>query len=143
MARNLHNLIRLHEWQVEERRRKLGDLLRFLQDLEDRAQRLEEEIIHEQNIAQSSPEEAGRAYGPYAEAAIDRRQRLAQSITLTQDETSAAREELNQAYRELRKFELAQTNRDKREAQEELRREQAVLDEVGMQGHIRKQRKNA
>ncbi|MDH5750465.1 MAG: flagellar FliJ family protein, partial [Rhodospirillales bacterium] len=137
MARDLHSLIRLHEWRVEEHRRKLGDLLRFLHDLENRAKLLEAEIVHEQNVAQSSPEEAGRGYGQYAEAAIDRRHRLAESIAQSQDEVVAAREELNKAYRELRKFELAQASRDKREALEELRREQAVLDEVGMRTHMR------
>ena len=46
--------------------------------------------------------------------------------------------ELNEAYRELKKYETAQKNREVREQKELAVREQMVLDEIGLQGYARK-----
>ena len=80
MAHDLHTLIRLNEWTVDQRRRDLGDVLKSLADLEDGLERLRQELIKEQQIVQSSPEEAGFFYGNYATAVIGRRQRLNDGI---------------------------------------------------------------
>nr|MBC8239921.1 hypothetical protein [Alphaproteobacteria bacterium] len=73
MAKDLHNLIQIHEWDVDEKRRKLGELLRLLDNLEAQARALEAELAREQKTAQESPGEAGFLYGDYAENVIDRR----------------------------------------------------------------------
>ena len=139
MAKGLHNLIRLHEWQVDEKRRKVGELLRFVAELEDQARRLEQELKDEQRAATGSPEVAGFFYGNYARAVIDRRYRIAETTARAEEEVTAAREELREAHAELRKYEIIQENRDKREAEELARREQAVLDELGLQGYRQRQ----
>lgn len=137
--RDLHNLIRLHEWRVDEKRRRLGELIRVLDDLEDRARRLEQELAMEQQVAGQAPDEAGFLYGNYADAVIQRRERLATSIAQAEQEVAGAREELRQEYRELKKYEIAQENRDRRALQEAERREQLVLDELGIQGYRNRQ----
>ena len=139
MAKDLKNLIRLHEWQVDEKRRKVGGLLRLVADLEDQARRLEEELINEQAAAAASPEEAGYLYGNYAETVIERRQRIADSIAKAEEEIAAAQDELKEAYRDLKKYEIAQDNREKREAEEEARRDQNFLDDIGLQNFRRRQ----
>jgi len=139
VAKDLKNLIRLHEWQVDEKRRKVGGLLRLVADLEDQARRLEEELINEQAAAAASPEEAGFLYGNYAETVIERRQRIADSIAKAEEEIAAAQDELREAYRELKKYEIAQENREKREAEEEARRDQMFLDDIGLQNFRRRQ----
>ncbi len=138
MAKDLANIIRVHEWRVDEKRRKLGDLLRLLSDLEAQAQRLEAELGREQKIAAASPNEAAYAYGGYALKVIERRETLAQSVSKAEREISEARESLREAYRELKKFEVVQENRERVQAQELARRETATLDEIGMQTHLRK-----
>ena len=45
MARDLHTLIRLNEWTVDQRRRGLGDVLASLANLETGLERLREELI--------------------------------------------------------------------------------------------------
>jgi len=132
MARNLDTLIRLNEWSVDERRRELGQVLRALAELEDGLERLRQEVVREQNAAAASPEEAGFFYGNYARAAIGRRGTLDDGIRRMEAQVAAARERLNDAYRELKKFEVAQKIRDEREARELARREQGVLDEIGL-----------
>ncbi len=138
MANELHSLFRLHRWGVDEKRRRLADLLRFVADLEDQGRRLEDEIKNEQAVAGAAPEEAGFIYGNYAEAAIERRQRIAESIAGTEVEIAAAREQLGDAYRELKKYEIAQDERDKRQAEELSRKEQIILDELGIKGFLQK-----
>lgn len=138
MAKNLNALIRLHQWVVDEKRRKLGDLLRMLAELEDRARRLEQEVVEEQAAAARAPDTAGLLYGNYARQVIDRRERLAKSIASMEQEIAAAREEVNEAYRELKKFQVAQDVRDRRAALEAARREQNILNEVGLNMHRRR-----
>ena len=138
MAKDLKNLIRLHEWQVDEKRRKVGTLLSLVADLELQARRLEEELVAEQAAASADPAEAGFFYGTYAETVIERRQRIAYSIAKAEEEIAAAQEELREAYRDLKKYEIAQENRIKRETYEQARKEQAFLDDIGLQSFRQK-----
>ncbi len=138
MAKNLKGLIRLHQWVVDERRRKLGDLLKMLAELEDQSRRLEAEVVDEQKAASNAPETAGFLYGNYARHVIERRERLTKSIASMEARIASAREELNEAYRELKKFQVAQDVRDRREALEAARRDQNVLDEIGLAMHRRR-----
>lgn len=133
MAKNLKSVVRLHEWEMDEKRRKVGELLRLAERLEDQAKCLEKELLSEQKKAKESPSEAGFFYGNYAEAVIGRRRRIAESIAKTDEEIEIAREALREAYVEFKKYESAQKNRDARQAVELARKEQSFLDEVGLQ----------
>ncbi|NQV47353.1 MAG: flagellar export protein FliJ [Rhodospirillaceae bacterium] len=137
MAGGLKTLIRLNQWGIDQKRRKLGAILRLIAALEQQGLRLEEELISEQAAAAASPEEAGFLYGNYADHVIARRERIGQSIAHADKEADEARDELTQAYRELKKYETAQADRDKRQEIEELRLEQAELDEIGIKAFTR------
>ncbi len=138
MAKDLHTLIRFNEWSVDQRRRDLGEVLGALSDLESSLHRLGEELIREQRAVQASPEEAGFFYGNYATAVIDRRNHINTGIANMEQQVVEAREKLDEAYRELKKYEVAQETRDLRQAREEARQEQIELDEIGMQTHRQK-----
>ena len=140
MAQDFNILIRLNEWTVDERRRELGDVLASLAELESGLRRLREELAKEQSVVQASPEEAGFFYGNYAQAVIERRHLLNAGISRMEEEVTKARDKLNEAYRELKKFEVVQDLRDTREAQELARKEQIDLDEIGLQTYRFKQR---
>jgi flagellar FliJ protein len=138
MADGLKNMIRVNEFSVDEKRRNLGELLKLMEDLEQRQQDLEKEVANEQRIASSLPGEADLYYGVYAGTVIDRRERIAESIKQMEVKVVTARDEMGEAYVELKKYEIAQKNRDKKEALEESRREQSILDEIGLNAHRRK-----
>ena len=140
MAQDLNTLIRLNEWTVDERRRELGDVLASLAELESGLLRLREELAREQGVVQASPEEAGFFYGNYAQAVIERRHRLNAGISRMEEDVAQARDKLNEAYRELKKFEIAQDLRDTHETQELARKEQIDLDELGLQAYRLKKR---
>jgi flagellar export protein FliJ len=133
MANNFETLIRLHQWQVEQARRKLGDLLRLIGNLEDQAAALEVELMEEQRIAAGAPEQAGFFYGSYAHDVIKRRERLTAAIAKTEEEAAEIQEKVRDAYRELKKFEITWDNRQRREAADRARVEQMELDEVALQ----------
>ena len=138
MAKHLHALIRLNQWEVDEKRRALGALVRRLDELEGQAGQLEKQLIREQAAARAQPNEAGFLYGNFAVAVIRARERLAGMIRNINTEVEAAREALAEARRELKKYEVAQAARDRRAAEEAAKLEQADLDEVGLQGHRRR-----
>ncbi|MDP6805614.1 MAG: hypothetical protein QF902_09835 [Rhodospirillales bacterium] len=138
MPGTLSTLIRLHEWTVDEKRRALGVLLAEFGALEDAARDLETELVAEQRAAAVEPELAGFGYGMYAVGVIYRRGRLADSTAEAEAMIEAAREELHDAYEELKKYEITDATRKRRDADEADRLERIELDEIGLQGFRRK-----
>ena len=72
-----------------------------------------------------------------------RREDLNQGILRMEEQVAEAREKLNDAYRDLKKYEIVQESRETREALELARREQETLDEIGLQAYRRKKRQSA
>ena len=138
MAKGLTTLARLTKWTVDQRRRTLGALLRELEDLETTRRGLDIELSQEQSAAADNPDEAGLLYGTYAEAFINRRDIMDESIRTKKAEIENALEELNESYRELKKYEVARDNRSQFELVEEVRREQIELDDIGLETYRRK-----
>jgi len=56
-----------------------------------------------------------------------------QAIRAKEAELEAARESLNEAYRELKKYEVIRDNRIERERVEEARRDRIELDDIGIE----------
>lgn len=137
MPGGLKILIQLSEWDVDEKRRALGELLGLRQALEDQAAELEHELAREQAAAGDDPQ-ALLHYGTYAHTVIERRERIAESIRQMEEKIDEAREILGEAHRELKKYEIGEQMRAEREAAELARREQIIMDEIGLQSHRRK-----
>ena len=138
MAANMKNLIRLHEWNVDEKRRKLGELLRLQGELEDQIKQLEEDLVKQQAAAAADPTLAGITYGVFAQQVIERRENLQDSINQMEIVIGYAQDELSEAYQELKKYETVDRNRQRRYEMEQNRREQIQLDEIAMNQHRRK-----
>jgi len=138
MADDLKTLIRLNEWKVDERRRILGRHLKTMHTLETNLENLEQEFINEQAAAQASPTEGGLLYGAYADWVVMRREQIHEFMRQTQEQIDAARAMLNKAYRELKKYETAEDIRSRKAAAEEARKEQIMLDDLGIQGFMAK-----
>lgn len=138
MAANIKNLIRLHEWNVDEKRRKLGELLRLQGELEDQMKQLEADLIEQQKAAAADPTLAGLTYGAFAKQVIQRRENLQDSIDQMEFVIGHAQDELSDAYQELKKYETVESNRQRRFEREQNRREQIMLDEIALNQHRRK-----
>jgi flagellar FliJ protein len=130
--RGLPTLIRVRQWELEEKRRKLADLEGLGAQLEEAIARLDDEVKMEQGVAGAS-NEVSFAYAPYAQAAIERRRTLVMSLDDVRQQIEAAAQEVTVAYQELKKYEVAQDNRRRRARTEANRREQIVLDDIAIE----------
>ncbi len=132
-------LVRLNDWEVDQKRRELAEQLRQLDNLVGLLEALEQEIKTEQAQAANMPTEGGMLYGHYAEHAIRRREDYQSRIADQEREVEAAREELRLAFLEFKKYEISEDRRVARVESELARDEQLELDEVGITQFNRKQ----
>ena len=133
----LANLIRISRWHLDEKRQKLGDLERLAERLEQDLARLDEGIARERELAERD-EEAQRAFPAYYQAERQRRDRINQSIADVKEQIETAREEVGEAFRELKKYEMAKANQDERDRRRQERQQQQAMDELGAQMHRRR-----
>jgi flagellar FliJ protein len=130
--KGLPTLIRVRTWELEEKRRKVADLQGLELQLTEAIARLDDEVQLENQVA-STDHDARFTYGSYVSAAIERRRTLDASVEDVRRQIEMAQEEVTIAYQELKKFEVAQSNRKRRVREEANRREQVVLDEIGIE----------
>lgn len=133
--RSLASVIRLHRWKVDEKRREVADLEAMADALRQRLLDLEREIKREREGADAQV--VGFAYANYVRAAIARRERFLRSIREAETAVAGKRNELAEAFRELKKFEVAEARRLELVAEESARRERAETDETALNIHRR------
>jgi len=133
----LESLIRLHRWQLDERRRHLADLDALAERLRGEQTRLATEQQAEQGVASASLE-AGTAYGAYARRLVDRRRKLAESIASVEQQIAQARDALSEAFREVKRYEIAAASRASQHSKRVARRDQANLDEIAAEADRRR-----
>lgn len=133
----LESLIRLHRWQLDERRRQLADLDALAEKLRQEQARLAAEERSEQAVASAS-REAALTYGDYARQVIERRQKIEQSLASIQEQVALARENLAETYREVKRYEIASANRATQQRKRLARQQQRTLDEIGVDNYRRR-----
>lgn len=132
MAKNeLKTLIRVHKFELDEKQRKLGALLRFEQALLNRKALLAERFKQEEEAADASPV-AALTFGAYVDWHIEENKRVDRALEDNRQEIILMREEIMEAYQELKTLEITQENREKRELAELERKMNAILDEIGL-----------
>lgn len=135
--KGLAALIRLHRWRLDEKRRELAELERLEDRLLESVRQLDREVAAEQAFAQQA-NMGGLSYGGFAAGIIVRRERLAASMAEIRQQMDVKTEEISEVFRELKRYEIARDQREKREQIEADRRAQAALDEVSLIQHQRK-----
>lgn len=138
MAKNeLKTLIRVHKWELDEKQRKLGNLLRFEQALINRKALLARRFIEEEQAANESPV-AAVTFGAYVDWHVEETKRVERALEDNRQEILMMRDEIMEAYQELKTLEITQENREKRELAELERKMNAILDEIGLMLYRRK-----
>jgi flagellar export protein FliJ len=139
MARKgLPTLIRLRSFELEERRRALAELESVAERLDQAIRDIDAEVIRERDLA-SGDIMLIRYFPTYLEGAKQRRQSLVANRLDIGHQIEAAKEALTIAYQELKKLEIAQALREKREKEEAERREQGRLDEIAIESFRRRE----
>ncbi|MEQ9518524.1 MAG: flagellar FliJ family protein [Parvibaculum sp.] len=132
--RNKESLIRLHRFQVDERRRQVADLEVMLEEFRRKETDLNRQVKVEQDKAGIS--DIGHyAYPMFAKSMLARRENLLHSIDNISRQLAEAKEYLADSYRDLKKYELIEENRKRRAKKEAVRLDQKDLDEVSLNIH--------
>ncbi len=134
----LDSLIRVHRWQLDERRRYLAGLDALAVRLRTDAQRLQEESESEARAAGLSLQ-AGAAYPLFLRTLFERRKKLERSIAEVEAQIGEAREAVSEAFREVKRYELAAANRVRDARTRLARRQQTELDALALTIHRRKE----
>lgn len=133
----LPTLIRLHKFKLEEQRRKLGDLEGLARSFADQIGALEQRTRAEGQVAREAPEVA-HALGGFVQAALVQREKLNASLAAVEREIAGMRDRVAEAFRELKRYEVAEARRRERSRLATRRRERIAEDEIGVEMYRRK-----
>jgi flagellar protein FliJ len=130
------SLIRISNHEIEELRKRLGEVVSRREDAEMRLVMLEAEaeaeIVHAERDAEAGWYRAGFLAGVRV-----RRANLKHEIAALLAEEAGARDALSEAFEALKKFEHVAEITRAAAAKEEARREAVVLDDLGLRKRAR------
>jgi flagellar export protein FliJ len=130
-------LVRLREFELDERRRQSGNILNEVNMLQDEMNRLNESLKVEQKIASESLE-ARFLYNEFASSVIRQREWLTAALKVKEEEYESSREKVAHAYGEMRKAEIVRDEALETEKQRGQILEQIEIDEIAQNIYRRK-----
>ena len=130
-------LVRLKEFELDEKRRDAGSILSEINRLTEKKQSLEVSLKQEQDISSSSIEALGQ-YFNFASRVKKEREIVDGAIAEVEKAYLEARRLVNAAYQEVRKAEIIRDEAVKKEAEKRRREQQMEMDEVAQNIHRRK-----
>ena len=139
---SLKTIIRLQKWKLDEKRRALAELQNLAERLQAEIDRLKEEVAAERETARGNVEYSF-TYINYIQSAMERGKRLTQSLGQVEGQIAVATDEMAEAFQELKRYELAEEERLKREKEKLKRKEANMLDETALVGFRRRQQEES
>jgi flagellar export protein FliJ len=136
--KDLHTLIRLRKWEVDERQRAVAVLLRREEAILTAQRELALEIEREKTFVGQADVFETMTFSAYLERCEERRVEMANALVEIRKLIEEARDELAEAYRRLKTFEVTQERRDDAEEKEADRLERIELNEIGLNSHRRR-----
>ena len=130
-------LVRLKEFELDERRRDAGSILAEVNRLTEKKQSLELSLKQEQDVSSSSVEVLGQ-YSKFALRVLKEREMLDEAIVEVEKAYSEANRLVTAAYQEVRKAEIIRDEAAKKEAEKIRRDAQIESDEVAQNIHRQK-----
>ena len=134
--KSLPTLIRLKQEALDEKRLVLTRFETEAASIKSLIENVDIEVACESEAARGDANSAF-GYGSYLTRARARRSGLEARLAEVDAKMAVAADDVADAFREMKRFELAQSFADQREAAELARREQAELDDVGLSGYRR------
>jgi flagellar export protein FliJ len=136
-----NTLVRLHKWQVDEKRRHLATLYALRDEFERKLLAVAETVAREQafvNSAAGSSEDVGFSYGAFAQAAIMQQDNIQRSMQSLDEQIVEALEAVGDAFKSLKRYEIAAANQAARKDKARARIEQIETDDQAIESHQRK-----
>ena len=136
---DLDALIRLRKHAVEEKQRVVAQLYREVETLEKQKKAVQDQMAHEKKLAEEMERpEAITFYGRYADGARKKIQLLQVTIKKLEGRIDAAQEDMRGAFAEMKKVQITQDRREKREAKKLQKKEDNLLDDVALDQYRRR-----
>lgn len=133
--KSLPILKRLHNFTLDEHKRKLGALNKKLDRAETELREMLESHKHQQHVkreyALHAPQLDGHIYGNYVKAIEQRRKEILKEISEINRDIFLEVEELQKVFREGKKLDLIEDEMKEKIKSEDRRKENNVLDELG------------
>lgn len=128
---SLENLVRVHQWILDEKRQRLLGLQQLRDRMGGDLEVLDEQLAAEREAAGRTMDGA-LAFQTIIPAIEERRDKLCNTIANLDKELDAARDEVGDAFQELRKYVSAQELQQRQEVEQRRRREKLPFDETGV-----------
>lgn len=129
-------LIQMAKLKLDEKKRRLADLTRLRESYEEKIEEIERSIQTERAAAANAEDFfIGRSFPAFVDAARARQRKHEETIVQISRQEELARIEVQGAYQEVRKYELAEEKRIAREKAEHERRDRIAMDEIAMNLH--------
>jgi len=132
----IDQLVRLHRWNLDEKRQKLADLERLRERLMGNIESMEANL-HDEKAAAAGSDVTSITLPAFIRTTLERRKKIEESIEEVDRSIAAARDEITEAYQEFKKYETAHGNHQRREEQKRSKREQLTADEMSLEVHRR------
>jgi len=137
--KGMTGMIRLHKWQLDEKRRNMGELEKMRAGLQQNLTDLQAELIREQKkVTESSV--VSISYAGYAQQVMVRRTNIVNSILEVEASIEDMKDQLAEAFKELKKFEVVEQRKQERKRADQNRRQQSELDELAINMHRRRRK---
>lgn len=130
-------LVRLKEFELDEKRRDAGSILSEINRLTEKKQSLDVSLKQEKDISSSSIEALGQ-YSNFASRVKKELEIVDGAIAEVEKAYLEASRLVNAAYQEVRKAEIIRDEAVKKEAEKRRREQQMEMDEVAQNIHRRK-----
>lgn len=140
MRKSLAAVIRLQRWQVDAEQRGVAEADAVARAIEHALAALAQRCEAEKRCARDTIETGSFAFGPFLQRVAAQRAELENRRLDAIARLSEARQRLTEAYREQRKFELADAEEKRRFAELRAKKEQEALDEIALTQHVGKRR---
>lgn len=134
---DLNALIRLHKHELDEKRRALGELYSMMAELERERREMERAFEREKEAVKDN-ESIHFTFASYVEKMKQQQKMLDQKSLQLEKKIESAKEDMMNTFSELKKYEMTQAERDRLAEEERLMKESQALDEIALQGFIRR-----
>lgn len=131
---DLDPLIRYRKHGLDEKRRAIAELYRQQEKLEQQKKTVQDQMENEKKLAEDMATlEASAFLGRYLEGARKKISALDLSIKKMETRIAIAQEDMRNAFSEMKKVEITQRNRKRKEKKARDKKESKELDEIGIE----------
>jgi len=135
---DLSSLIRLHQYDLDEKQRVLAELYGQQKVLEDQKQALQDKVLAEQKIIEEQGGAVHYTLAGFIQSVKQQTLKIEYQIQMIDQDVVVAKEALMDVFAELKKYEMTQAERDRIEFKQQKARETMELDEIALDVFRRK-----